>query len=196
VLSKLAHLHGSLHAWDEEVLKKPKKRVKKSQRDLEAAMSGPMSDENEAIAKKEAALIEILLEQDEIYWQQRSRANWLQHGDRNTSFFHNFASARRKKNYIMKLKNNDGDWVEGTEHLKPLVFHYFSNLFLSEVDQVDQSMMEKNFPKITKQMNEKLLAPFSADDVRKAAFSIGDYKAPGPDGLHAVFYKKKLEHLW
>jgi hypothetical protein len=80
--------------------------------------------------------------------------------------------------------------VEGTEHLKPLVFHYFSNLFLSEVDQVDPSMMEFFLPKITKQMNEKLLAPFLADDVRKAAFSIGHYKAPGPDGLHAVFYKK------
>jgi hypothetical protein len=39
-------------------------------------------------------------------------------------------------------------------------------------------------------MNEKLLAPFSAEDVKKAAFSIGDYKAPGPDGLHAIFYKK------
>jgi hypothetical protein len=39
-------------------------------------------------------------------------------------------------------------------------------------------------------MNEKLLAPFSADDVRKEVFSIGDYKAPGPDGLHLFFYKK------
>jgi hypothetical protein len=61
---------------------------------------------------------------------------------------------------------------------------------LSEVDQVDPSMMEFFLPKITEQMNEKLLAPFSADDVRKASFSIGDYKAPGPDGLHAAFYKK------
>jgi hypothetical protein len=51
-------------------------------------------------------------------------------------------------------------------------------------------MMDKILPKITEQMNEKLLAPFSADDVRKEVFSIGDYKAPGPDGLHLVFYKK------
>jgi hypothetical protein len=122
---------------------------------LKAAMSGPISDENEAITKEKAALIEILLKQDEIYWQQRSRVNWLQHGDQNTSFIHNFASARRKKNYIKKLENNDGDWVEGTEHLKPIVFHYFSNLFLSEVDQVDPIMMEKILPKII----EKLL-PF------------------------------------
>jgi hypothetical protein len=30
VLIKLAHLHSSLHAWDEEVLKKQKKRLKSS----------------------------------------------------------------------------------------------------------------------------------------------------------------------
>jgi hypothetical protein len=39
-------------------------------------------------------------------------------------------------------------------------------------------------------MNENLLAPFSAEEVKKAAFSIGDLKAPGPDGLHAIFYKR------
>jgi hypothetical protein len=38
-------------------------------------------------------------------------------------------------------------------------------------------------------MNEKLLAHFSPEDVKKAAFSIDNWKEPGPDGLHAVFYK-------
>jgi hypothetical protein len=35
-----------------------------------------------------------------------------------------------------------------------------------------------------------LIAPFTTEDVKKAVFSIGDLKAPGPDGLHALFYKK------
>jgi hypothetical protein len=64
---------------------------------------------------------------------QRSRANWLQHGDRNTSFFHNFARARRKKNFIKKLRSNETDWVEGSENLKPLILEYFDQLFTSEV---------------------------------------------------------------
>jgi hypothetical protein len=38
-------------------------------------------------------------------------------------------------------------------------------------------------------MNDQLLAPFMPEDVKKAVFSIGDYKALGPDGLHAIFYK-------
>jgi hypothetical protein len=117
-----------------------------------------------------------------------SRTNWLQNGDRNTSFFHQFASARRKKNRITKLKHDD-NWVEGTSNLKPIILQYFANLFSSEVQMVDPNLLEKITPKVTPLMNENLLAPFSAEDVKKAAFSIGDLKAPGPDGLHAIFYK-------
>ena len=39
-------------------------------------------------------------------------------------------------------------------------------------------------------MNRALLAPYTAEEVRKALFDIGDLKAPGPDGLHAIFYKR------
>ena len=38
--------------------------------------------------------------------------------------------------------------------------------------------------------NENIFAPFTAEVVKKAAFSIGYYKAPGPYGIHAVFYTK------
>jgi hypothetical protein len=58
------------------------------------------------------------------------------------------------------------------------------------VQVTDEALLEKIQAKVTQDMNDKLLNPFTAEDVRKAIFSIGDYKAPGPDGLHAVFYKK------
>jgi hypothetical protein len=61
----------------------------------------------------------------------------------------------------------DNDWIEGT----------------------DYALLEKILPKVSHQMNDQLLAPFMPEDVKKAVFSIGDYKALGPDGLHAIFYK-------
>jgi hypothetical protein len=79
--------------------------------------------------------------------------------------------------------------VEGMDMLQPLIQHYFSNLFTSEVNETDLALLEKIMPKVTPLMNEQFLAPFSPEDVKKAIFSTGDYKALGPDGLHAIFYK-------
>lgn len=31
-------------------------------------------------------------DREKIYWEQRARVNWLKNGDRNTVFFHKFAS--------------------------------------------------------------------------------------------------------
>jgi hypothetical protein len=194
VHARLEHMHAALHAWDASFLKKPRRSIRKAQRRLEKAMSGPITDESELIAKETAALIELLLEQEEMHWMQRSRANWLQYGDRNTSFFHQFATARRKRNLIKKLKHEE-NWVEGTAALKPLILHYFANLFTSKVQDVDPDLLDKVQPKVTQSMNEKLLAPFLPEDVKKAAFSIGDLKAPGPDGLHAIFYKNFGLHV-
>ena len=74
--------------------------------------------------------------------------------------------------------------------LKPLILNYFANLFTSEVQATDPAVLEKIQPKVSQEMNDKLLAPFTSEEVKKAVFSIGDLKAPGPDGLHAIFYKK------
>jgi hypothetical protein len=62
VLDKLGRLHSALNEWDASILKQPWKRIRKAQEKLDMAMNGPMNDENEAIAKEMAALIDLLLE--------------------------------------------------------------------------------------------------------------------------------------
>jgi hypothetical protein len=73
------------------------------------------------------------------------------------------------------------------DDLKPFVLNYFANLFSSKVHETNPAVLDKIQPRVTEIMNEKLCSPFTAEDVKKAGSIIGDYKAPGPHGLHVVF---------
>lgn len=53
-----------------------------------------------------------ILTQQEDFWKQRAKQFWLQGGDCNSKYFHSYASSRKKKNQINKLKNKEGNWVD------------------------------------------------------------------------------------
>ena len=55
--------------------------------------------------------INEVLAREEVMWKQRSRAEWLKCGDRNTKFFHVTASQSRKTNKIEGLES-EGVWVD------------------------------------------------------------------------------------
>ena len=188
-------VHDLLHKWDRTFLQRSNRKLCTARREFERVVAAPLSDANVVKQTELAQEIEFLLEQEEIKWAQRSRLNWLQHGDKNTSYFHNFASARHKKNMTKKLKDGSGAWKEGNLVLNPMISQYFAGLFSTEIDEPDPVVLDKVVQKITEGMNEDLLKPYSPDEVKKALFSIGDMKAPGLDGLHAIFFKKVLEYL-
>ena len=114
-------IHKDLHVWDRSVLKGTKNKLRSVKKEMEEVSRRELSSENVARQKELAMEIEKLLEMEEMYWAQRSRLNWLQFGDRNTAYFQNFASARRVRNRIKKLRNAQGVWQEGTAYLNPLI---------------------------------------------------------------------------
>ncbi|XP_019194865.1 PREDICTED: uncharacterized protein LOC109188687 [Ipomoea nil] len=57
--------------------------------------------------------LEVLLRQEEVFWLQRSKQLWLKHGDVKTKFFHRAATALRKRNLLLRVKDQEGAWVEG-----------------------------------------------------------------------------------
>jgi hypothetical protein len=143
------------------VLKKPQNRIKSVKRELEELTRSDITDVNIAREKELAKEIEKLLEQEELFWAQRSRVNWLQFGDKNTNFFHNFASSRRQRKKIKNLKNANGDILEGKEQLNPHISGCFAGLFTTEVEEPDPSLIQLVTPRVTEEMNTDLLKPYT-----------------------------------
>jgi hypothetical protein len=102
---------------------------------------------------------------------------------------------RRKKNTIKGLVDHDGMMQEDGEVMCNIVQDYFENLFTSEVGDPDPGVLSDVQRNVTPDMNIGLMAQFSYEEVKKALFQIGDLKALGPDGMHAVFYKRFWELL-
>ena len=131
-----------------------------------------------------------LEDQYDLFWKQRAHAHWLKNSDRNTGFFHAYASERRRVNAIKKLKRDGGGVVENEEELGPFIANHYKSLFVSSAGIINNELLQHVPQSVTTEMNDMLIQPFSEKEVKEALDSIGDLKAPGPDGMPAVFYKK------
>ena len=74
-------VHAYLHNWDREILKGPKRRIRKFKKELERLRRGPMNTESRCHQKEIILVTGNLLDQEEIFWLQRGHVNWLMHGD-------------------------------------------------------------------------------------------------------------------
>ncbi|KAI5324042.1 hypothetical protein L3X38_033115 [Prunus dulcis] len=136
--------------------------------------------------------LRTFLDQEEVFYAQKARANWLQLGYKNTKYFHTQALIRRKRNQITRIRDPNGLWVEGD-----VLHHTFIQAFklIFTADQTPNPLLMSNFlqlvePCITSQDNVNLLAPVSYFELEYVVWGIGPLKAPGP-GLQAL-----TEELW
>jgi hypothetical protein len=95
---------------------------------------------------------------------------WLAEGDRNTWFFHLLASYRKRRNKISKLKKANGDFTESEEEMRNLTRDFYGNLFCSEGVLYMEVVLDTVPVKVTSEMNDKLLAPFTGLEIKEALF--------------------------
>ncbi|CAM8901772.1 unnamed protein product [Rhodiola kirilowii] len=190
--SKLCSCMSRLSQWDSKVFGDVKKKVKELKERI-GNLRG--SWRTEEVAKEEANLsaeLDEWMEREELYWRQRSRAEWLRNGDRNTSYFHAKASQRKKRNQIDGLRNNRGELCEDEHDIDNIITDYFNDIFHSQVALNEgRWCSELNvIPKLVKEeMNTKLTAQFTEGEVKRALFQMHPTKAPGLDGFSALFYQ-------
>ncbi|KAG2320946.1 hypothetical protein Bca52824_014159 [Brassica carinata] len=106
VFEKICNVRHNIILWVREKNLNSNLAIQELQIKLEAALSC-ISPDTEAIGKLTTDL-EKAYEEEELYWRQRSRIQWLSCGDRNTSFFHATTRSRRAVNKFSVIETPEG----------------------------------------------------------------------------------------
>jgi hypothetical protein len=190
VAAVVADVAADLWDWSKNILGDLEKRIKYIKRRLEDCWRRAIT--NDSVTREEVLKykLEKLENQKEMYWRQRAKVHWLQQGDRNTKFFHEHASERRRINKIRRLVKEDGSVVEEKGEIINLVTDFYKNLFQTHAGHRYEELLHQVSPRVNAVMNEALMAAYNNEEIKKALDGMGDLKAPGSDGMPALFYKR------
>nr|KYP38810.1 Transposon TX1 uncharacterized [Cajanus cajan] len=128
----------------------------------------------------------------ELLWFQKSRCKWLEFGDRNTRYFHGTTLVRRRKNKVVKIQNELGEWIEDKAKLEALTTRFYSNLF-TDSGRYEPYCLTNSFPELPQHDKDKLAIPLTQQEIFTALKRMGGLKAPGPYGFNALFYQTQWQ---
>ncbi|CAL1404087.1 unnamed protein product [Linum trigynum] len=188
--NQLAKCEQDLKEWSRDFHRNSLQREKDILERLDILQRPPRTQER---VEEEKSLIEELSKiwrEEEEFWNQCSRVNWLQKGDQNNSFFHSSTIHRKHRNRILRLKDERGEWVEDEDRLKGLAQDFHKELFRARDPFPFAHLLDGFHEKVTDEMNAALCAPVTGEEIKKAVFSLGAKKAPGPDGFSGRFYRR------
>lgn len=92
-------------------------------------------------------------------WKQRAEKHWLRARDRNIKFYLACASQHKKKNFTLKIINENKKTVEVEWGIAKTFLNYFQTLFSSFSPSHDDiaKCIRALEPKMTMEMNSSLL---------------------------------------
>ena len=123
-------------------------------------------------------------------WKQRSRTQWLKCGDRNTRFFHCQATFRQRRNLIKGIRDDSGVWQQEDDGIGKSIVSYYKSLFDSSNPGDMEKVLDGVDTVVSVEMNSQLTQDSAPSKVEQALNQMTPLKAPNPDGMSPIFYKK------
>lgn len=142
-------------------------------------------------AKKKADFINKV---EYTFLQQHTKANYLRKSDKCNKFFHSLMRSNRRKAHIGSILRRDGEPTSSSREIASEFTSFFKGLFgaRGHTTPADPSLFAQG-DSVKEEDKAMLVAPVSNEEIKRALWSIGDDKAPGPDGYTAKFFKDTWE---
>ncbi|KAH7848623.1 hypothetical protein Vadar_005240 [Vaccinium darrowii] len=189
VFQKVRNCRKELRIWSKQKGFNARKKITDLQQKLESIGSDQRSGEVGEVRALEKEL-STAWDQEEKYWRQKARVNWMVQGDRNTSFFHAKVSQRRKRNAISGVQNSNGVWCDNPDDVANEFVKYFQGIFKSEGTEHMEEVTNTIHGRVSETMNSRLTRAFTRSEIKKALFDMDPTKAPGADGMTAGFFQQ------
>ena len=139
-------------------------------------------------------------ELDELYrkkekgYQIRSRAKYVEDGERSKTYFVGLEKQRQSYNCISSLKNANGQYVHSDKEILDTARQYYSKLYRNKSPSADaiQMFFESVVPEkqLDEEMRGKCEGEFTLGECESAINKMKKNKSPCLDGISTEFYEK------
>lgn len=149
-------------------------------------------------SEEELTELNLLQKQlDEMYLEKangafvRSRAKWIEEGEKNTSYFYSLEKSRQTKKKIIKITKND-TVLEDQNVIHNEIHTFYSNLYKSDALLEDCEtfflLIKDKIKKIEENDKRRLEVEITDQEIENALKKMNNGKSPGIDGLTSEFF--------
>lgn len=124
--------------------------------------------------------------------KQKSRIQWLNLGDSNTTFYDTFMKNRQARNIIGRLITSTRHILQNLTEVDAEILSFYMGLLgtaAAQLPVINPEIMQ-NGHVLSRRQQLQLIRPVSKEEVKQAIMGIDDSKAPGCDGYNSYFFKK------
>lgn len=185
-MDRIQRCMSTLSRWKNSVNLNSENMIQVLKVNLEQEISKTYPDS--AVMRKITYDLAEAYREEEFFWKQRSKEQYLKSGDKNTRFSQNCVKGQKIQNCIMMLKDDWGQeqFSEGSKGSLAAV--YFRDLFTSSNPYDLDSLFQGFEPRVTSKMNSVLTSPVLKEEIKRVARSI-TWSNAGADGFTGIFYQ-------
>ncbi|XP_025636103.1 uncharacterized protein [Arachis hypogaea] len=194
---KLKALTMPLRRWHKDKFGDMDKKIQHFEEEIkkvdELARNGVYDGTSEARRKALVSCCKQWYVRKKIHWKQMSRSKHAKDMDKNTRYFHNLASARRRNNRIDGLIIN-GRLVRNQSRIKIAIRDFYKYLYHQERSPV-VGFRDGLVNRIDEEESIALERLLTSEEIREAVWDCESSKAPRSDGYNMNFIKKCWDEI-